>query len=88
MEHTIKHSGFTRPQMAKLYQDAGLEDFGWYVDPTPMTMELQKGTRQRTMFITKGRRSATTLGKLKNWVWSLQAQTAGQMSLQPDERYT
>ncbi|TKA56327.1 hypothetical protein B0A55_11675 [Friedmanniomyces simplex] len=87
MSHTIKHSGFTREQMQKLYEDGGLEDFGWHVLPDLAVMELKGGTKERTIFIAKGRRSPTGWGKLRNWFGSMQAQMAGQLSLEPDGRY-
>ncbi|KAK3116521.1 hypothetical protein LTR53_003009 [Teratosphaeriaceae sp. CCFEE 6253] len=88
MTHTIKHNGFTRSRMEKLYEQGGLEDFGWYVDPKPVLMEMKTGTKERTLFIAKGRRAPTAWGKLRNWFFSVQLQTAGQMSPRPDTRYS
>ena len=58
MAHTIKHSGFTEPQMKQLYAEAGLQEFGFDVLPEPAVMELKTGTKERTIFIAKGKRGA------------------------------
>ncbi|KAK4892711.1 hypothetical protein LTR17_027015 [Elasticomyces elasticus] len=88
MSHTIKHSGFTRQDMLKLYEEGGLEDFGWHVLPEPAVMELKNGTRERTIFIARGRRSPSAWGKLRNWFGSMQQSMGGQLALRPDSQYT
>ncbi|KAK5115436.1 hypothetical protein LTR85_009896 [Meristemomyces frigidus] len=55
MSHTIKHNGFERDGMEKLFTDAGLEDFGWNVLDEQAVMELPKGTVHRTIFVAKGK---------------------------------
>lgn len=57
MSSTIKHDGFTRDDMSKLFSDSGLEGFGWSTVDEPAVMELKSGTRSRTIFIAKGRRA-------------------------------
>ena len=79
MSHTIKHHGFAREDMAKLYADAGLEGFGWDVLPEPAVMEFKDGRAERTIFVAKGTRAPTTWGKLRNWMGGLQDQVGGQM---------
>jgi SAM-dependent methyltransferase len=84
MSSTIKHTGFQRQGIKKLFEDAGLEDFGWSVLDDPSILELKSGTRQRTLFFAKGRRAPTAWQKLSNWIGGLQDSAAGQMQYGPD----
>jgi SAM-dependent methyltransferase len=58
MGHTIKHSGFTKEEMERLYKEAGLVDFGMDILEEPAIMELDSGTQERTIFIAKGKRAS------------------------------
>ncbi|KAK1058128.1 hypothetical protein LTR12_000448 [Friedmanniomyces endolithicus] len=88
MAHTIKHTGFKRENMAKLFADGGLEGFGWSVLDEPAVMEMESGRKERGVFIAKGRRSATAWGKLRGWFGGLQEVMGGQMGMmRPDGRY-
>ena len=60
MQRTIKHSGFSRSTMGDLYEQAGLEDFKFDVLNEPAVMELKEGTRERSIFIARGRKQPTT----------------------------
>ncbi|PPJ55788.1 hypothetical protein CBER1_01607 [Cercospora berteroae] len=77
MAHTIKHNGFTGDQMRDMYQAAGFEDFDIVALKQPARMELSSGTVHRTLFIAKGRKSATVFQKIGNWLGSLQGWAAG-----------
>lgn len=55
MSHTIKHNGFERSGMEKLFEQAGLVDFGWSILEEQAVMELPKGTVHRTIFIARGK---------------------------------
>ncbi|EMC94834.1 hypothetical protein BAUCODRAFT_563881 [Baudoinia panamericana UAMH 10762] len=57
MSHTIKHDGFTEQDMRRMFGDAGLTDFGFEIEVEPAVMELKSGTRERKIFIAKGRRT-------------------------------
>lgn len=86
MQSTIKHNGFEREDMKKLYDDAGLEDFGWSVLEEPAVMEMKERTVHRTIFIARGRRPPTAWGKFRNWLGGLQESMGGQLALEPDGR--
>lgn len=63
MSHTIKHDGFERDDMKKLFDEAGLVDFGWHVLPEPSVLEMKTGTRSKTLFIAKAARAPTASQK-------------------------
>ncbi|KAM3415284.1 hypothetical protein BST61_g8814 [Cercospora zeina] len=77
MAHTIKHNGFTGDQMRDMYQAAGFEDFDIVALKQPARLELSSGTVHRTLFIAKGRKSATAFQKLSTWLGSFQDWAAG-----------
>ncbi|KAK4550883.1 hypothetical protein LTR36_000463 [Oleoguttula mirabilis] len=79
MSRTIKHNGFERADMEKLFTNGGLEDFSWAVLDEQAVMELPKGTVHRTLFIARGRRPATVWGKLTTWFGGMQDQASGQV---------
>lgn len=79
MSATIKHDGFTYENMKKPFDDAGLEEFGWSVLPEPAVMEIRGVTRERTIFIARGRKPPTAFGKFRNWVGGMQDAIGGQM---------
>lgn len=55
--HTIKQHGFTREEVASLFRQAGLEEFGFEVLPEPVVLGSQQdGKNERTVFIARGRR--------------------------------
>ncbi|KAF2719443.1 SAM-dependent methyltransferase [Polychaeton citri CBS 116435] len=58
MAHTIKHNGFDKPEMEKLFREAGLTDFKMDILDEPAVMELPSGIQERKIFIAKGRREA------------------------------
>ncbi|KAK0833269.1 hypothetical protein LTR03_014929 [Friedmanniomyces endolithicus] len=77
MAHTIKHTGFTREGMEKLFADGGLEGFGGSVLDEPAVMEMESGRKERKVFVARGRRSATAWGKLRGWFGGLQEVMGG-----------
>lgn len=81
---TIKHHGFTSSGLKKLFEAAGLEDFAFDVLPEPAVFDFPEGRKERTIFIAKGRKSATAWGKLKGWFGGLQEGVGGQMALKAD----
>lgn len=85
MQSTIKHNGFTANGIKRLFEAAGLEEFGFEVVPEPAIMELKDGTKKRTLFVAKGRRTPTVWGKLMKWVNSVQDAVGMQMVQRPVE---
>lgn len=67
MSHTIKHNGFDRAAMQKLYLENGFEEFAMTVLEQPAVMEMKDRTVERSIFIAKGQRSPTAWGKIKRW---------------------
>ena len=65
---TVKHHGFTSINMKKIFTHAGLEGFGFEVLDDPAVMELKEGTRERKIFIARGRKQPTAWGKVSKWV--------------------
>lgn len=59
MAHTIKHDGFDRDTMQKMFNAAGLADFDWDVVEEEFVMELKHGTSKRQVFFARGRSSQT-----------------------------
>ena len=86
MQHTIKHNGFTSAGLKRLFEQAGLEDFDFVTLPEQAVMELKDGTKKRTLFIAKGRRAPTAMGKFWNWVGGVQDAVSGQMEMRADAR--
>jgi len=79
MQSTIKYNGFTANGIKRIFEAAGFEDFGFEVVPEPVIMELKDGTKKRTLFVAKGRRTPTVWGKLMKWVNSVQDAVGMQM---------
>lgn len=77
MERTIKHNGFTGDQMRDMYLAAGFEDFDIVALKEPVEMELKSGPVHRTLFVAKGRKSATTMQKLGDWIGGMQDWASG-----------
>lgn len=77
MAHTIKRNGFTGEEMRDMYTAAGFEDFDIVALKQPARMELSSGTVYRRLFIAKGRKGATVMQKLGNWIGGLQDWAAG-----------
>ena len=80
MSKTIKTSGFARSNMEKLYKIAKLDKFSFSVIDDPAVMELQEGTKKRTMFVARGIRQPTMWGKIANWVYDMQMEASKQTS--------
>ncbi|KAK5133143.1 hypothetical protein LTR08_008167 [Meristemomyces frigidus] len=87
MAHTIKHNGFEAGEMEKLFTKAGLEDFGWSVLAEPATLEFERGTVDRTLFVARGRRPATTWNKMMTWASGMQDQLGGQLDPRADGQH-
>ncbi|WPG97724.1 Hypothetical protein R9X50_00050500 [Acrodontium crateriforme] len=85
MSTTIKHNGFIREGMNKLFTDAGLGDFGFDILSEPTRMELQSGPVERTIFIARGRKAPTVWGKVSNWFYSMQDGIGGQLGVKRDD---
>jgi SAM-dependent methyltransferase len=81
MQQTIKHNGFTSTGLKALFEQAGLEDFDFATLPEQVVMELKDGTKKRTLFIAKGRKQPTMLGKMWNWVANMQGTFAEQTNM-------
>ncbi|KAL9535890.1 hypothetical protein SMMN14_01165 [Sphaerulina musiva] len=77
MAHTLKRNGFTGEEMRDMYTAAGFEDFDIVALKQPARMELSSGTVYRRLFIAKGRKGATVMQKLGNWIGGLQDWAAG-----------
>lgn len=85
MQHTVKHNGFTRDDMKKLMDDAGLEGFEFDVLDEPMEFVSKDGTKtQRRGFLARARHPPTALGKIKRWMGSSQGGISEQMRLRAD----
>jgi SAM-dependent methyltransferase len=83
---SIKHGGFARTNMEKLYQLAKLEKFSFSVMEEPVEMFSKDGTSsKRTVFFARGRREPTTWGKLGNWLSGIQNTAGTQFSMAPGE---
>lgn len=81
---TIKHGGFARQNMEKLFQAAKLEKFAFSVMDEQVEMVGKDGkTSKRTVFFAKGTREPTTWGKLANWVGSMQETASEQFQIGP-----
>ncbi|KAK5154051.1 hypothetical protein LTR04_006095 [Oleoguttula sp. CCFEE 6159] len=72
MRHTIKHDGFDKEGMRKLFEAAGFEDFGYEILTEPVTLKSHGEERVRRVFIAKGRRKPTVWARLTQWVSSTQ----------------
>lgn len=81
--HTIKTHGFNEADMAKMYKEAGLEAFGFEVLSEPAVMEFESGTKERDVFIAKGKREKGVWGKLGDWVSGLQEASGKQFDVAP-----
>lgn len=57
MQSTVKHHGFTEESMRKMFEDAGLVDFGMAVLEEPIVLMPQGRTITRTGFLARGRRA-------------------------------
>ena len=80
---TIKKRGFTRSNIEKLFKLAALEKFSFSVVDDPAVMQLQEGTKKRTMFIARGQQPPTFSGKLWKWLEGIQNASAQQFQLKP-----
>ena len=81
---TIKTRGFARANIEKLYKLAKLEKFSFSLVDEPAVMETKEGeTKKRSIFIARGRKEATTWGKISNWMYGVQMQAADQFSMVP-----
>ena len=87
MAHTIKHNGFTGDQMRDMYTAAGFEDFDIVALKQPARMELSSGTVERTLFIAKGRKGATVMQRLSNWIGGLQDWASWQADRKDHQRW-
>lgn len=86
MQHTIKHHGFTSDGIKRLFDAAGLEDFGFEVLEEPAVFDFEEGRKERQVFIAKGRKAPTVWGKLKNWIGGSLDSIGGQTGrLEADE---
>ncbi|KAK3709402.1 hypothetical protein LTR37_010963 [Vermiconidia calcicola] len=86
VKHTIKHGGFARTNMEKMYEKAGLENFSFSVLEEPAVMETKHGgTNKRDVFIARGRREPTKWGKVVDWFWSMQHVATDQFQIEPRE---
>lgn len=85
MQHTIKQHGFTSDGIKRLFDAAGLEDFGFEVLKEPAVFDFEEGRKERQIFIAKGRKAPTVWGKLKNWVGGSLDAIGGQVRLEKDE---
>lgn len=85
-QHTIKTHGFGKEDMAKMYRDAGLEDFGFDVLSEPAVMEFESGTKERQVFIAKGKREKGVWGKLAGWVSNMQEASGQQFQVAPSAK--
>lgn len=83
MQSTIKHSGFAKANIEKLFSAAKLEKFSFSVVDEPVVMELESGTRTRKLFIARGKKQPTTWAKVANWVYNAQVASADQWSNKP-----
>lgn len=81
MKHTIKHNGFKPETLRDMYVEAGFEDFDIIALKEPAKLEFKTGTVQRTLFVAKGRKSATWWQKFSTWVSGMQDVASGQVQV-------
>ncbi|GAB7360026.1 hypothetical protein MBLNU230_g7549t1 [Neophaeotheca triangularis] len=72
MQHTIKHNGFNSEQMREMFEQSGLEDFGFDVLDEPAVMWIKDEERRRKVFVAKGRRSGSAWSKITTWFSGVQ----------------
>ena len=80
---TIKHRGFASANMEKMYKMAKLEKFSFSLLEEPVILEGEGGTKKRSVFFARGRKQATTWGKIANWVFDTQMAASEQMKIGP-----
>jgi SAM-dependent methyltransferase len=80
---TIKHRGFTRTNIEKLFKMAELEKFSFSLLDEPAIMESASGTKKRAIFIARGVKKPTTWQKLSNWFYDIQMTAAEQTQIVP-----
>ena len=80
---TIKHRGFTRTNIEKLFKMAELEKFSFSVLDEPAIMESESGTKKRAIFIARGVKKATAWQKVSNWFYDIQMTAAEQTQIIP-----
>lgn len=58
--HSIKHDGFNKDNLGQIYKDAGFSDFSFEVLEKPAAFEQGDRIIERTMFMARGTKNATS----------------------------
>lgn len=84
---TIKHGGFARTNMEKIFKVAKLENFSFSVMEETVELVGKDGTTtERTVFFARGRKEATAWGKVTKWFADMQGTAGEQFQITPREK--